>query len=447
MGSCHYALLVTVYGDVPRPRVLFEDVPDEVFESMKDLVPTYQRVAYDERVHNSDWDLLVTFAPHVTARRDSFHVLSFGATTTSPFYDPGGQYNPAKRISRKTSTGARTVHVPEDLAKPIRRLLGRSVAENVQPNGYKSVWSTATALDARRVMDDLTPWVTLGVEQAVLAFQWQPNARHGLWWVLPDETTEHREWLRLMLKVLQGFASDRFPADPDWRRDPEWAPTTLLDALEALEQVELQREEAIAEFDARETDANLKIDAELNRAAENEHVLLTGTDEPLVDQVAEAFRAIGFDVEKMDAKHVDKNGAALEDLRLTRPEEEKWVCLVEVKGLTGGPKSRDIGQVVGRPARQFILDEKREPEKVALVVNQFRNVSPGARPVPPVDRPERDLAPLEELEGVFIDTRDLFRALQAIAADPELRTVVQSSIVNTKGVWSWPPEASPAAEV
>ena len=429
---------MTVYGDVPRPRVLFEDVPPEIFESMKDLAPTPLEVSAGERVHDSDWDLLVTFAPRVTDRTASLHVLSFGATFLTPTYMQGNAHMGASHLSRDVVSGARTSRVREAASKEVRRLLARSLAPNIDVAAEKEVWRARySAIDSNSTQPELVPWLSLGEEEALYAFEWKRTGGHGLWWVLPEETTNHRDWLSLMLKHLQTVDPNAVPADPDWRRQTEWAPRGLAEALSELERVEQAREAAKIEFDRLEAEANLSIDAELKKAMDNEHVLLTGTGDLLAEQVAHAFRIVGFDVQDMDENHVNKSGARLEDLRLTMSGIDDWICLVEVKGWAGGVQVRDVSQIVGRPAIQFVLDEQREPEKVLLVANQHRNEPPDSRPVPPVQSPERDLAPLEQFDGAFIDTRDLFRAVRAIAADEVKVEYVRDSIVHATGVWSW----------
>ena len=430
---------MTVYGDVPRPRVLFEDVPPEIFERMSDLAPTLLEVSSEEAVHDSDWDLLVTFASQITDRSKSLHVLSFGATYLTPAYTRGNAHVSASYLSRDTVSGARTSRVREAASKDIRRLLARSLAPNIDVAAEKDVWRARSGLlDSNSTQPEMVPWLSLGEEEAVYAFEWTRAHGRGLWWVLPEETTNHRDWLSLMLKHLQTVDPNAVPADPDWRRQAEWAPPGLAKALSDLERVEEAREAAAIEFDRQEAEANLSIDVELKNAEVNEHVLLTGTGEPLVEQVAHAFRAVGFDVQDMDENHVSKSGARLEDLRLTVSGVVDWMCLVEVKGWAGGVQVRDVSQIVGRPAIQFVLDEQREPDKVLLVANQHRNDPPASRPVPPVQSPERDLAPLEQFDGAFIDTRDLFRAVRAIAAGDVKADEVRDSIVHATGVWSWP---------
>lgn len=49
------------FNDSPRPWVLFEDVPDEIYEELAAKVPTPRRIASGQIVAESEWDLLVTY--------------------------------------------------------------------------------------------------------------------------------------------------------------------------------------------------------------------------------------------------------------------------------------------------------------------------------------------------------------------------------------------------
>ncbi|VXB34327.1 conserved hypothetical protein [Aeromicrobium sp. 9AM] len=344
-------------------------------------------------------------------------------------------------MHREFSTTSRLVTVCPDLPADEARLLRRTVAPFVEPAGDKYFWSSETYIQTDNC-GPLIPLISVAPEQYVYAFEWPGDGSHGLRLSLPEETTDHREWFRYFLKRLREVDPVHFPADPDWRTTPEWATNPLLEAVNALAAIEAARETAMTDFDARSTAAEQAIEAEAASAAAGHQRLLTATGTDLEKAVASAFEDLGFTVQEMDETHKDRQGVALEDLRLFNGEPTDWTCLVEVKGWTGGFKSNEVSQVVVRPTTQFVLDEQRVPEKVLLVFNQHRLESPTARPVPAISNPALDLAPLEPFNGAAIDTRDLFRALRDVSSKVVGPDEIRSSIIGTTGLWSWP--ASPS---
>lgn len=413
----------------PRPRIIFEDVPDDVFEKMKVHAPTHQRIssdsqALDNEVHHSDWDLLVTYASeaHTGLMR---HTLSFGASS----------FGSARRAR---TTHAAEVAVWQDAPSSVSRLVSKTVAPVIE-DGAKDYWIKFTG--NLRSWDVLAsthlypgfPLLTVGEERFVLAY-WdsadQGEVSHNV--SLPLNTLNPELWLIELIATLQVEDPDHFPPGTDWRESYEWAPSALQSAYKRVEIIEEEREKTIARFDAELTEAVGEVERERASAVQGEWRLLTENGDPLVAAVKQALEVLGLDVEDRDST---TTGAKLEDLRVRDSSRPDQICLVEVKGYTRGAKSSDVNQVAMNPATKFALEFQREPDKLWHIVNGYKKVAPDHRG-PTFTDPEKVIAHFAAQGGLVIDTRDLFRAARAVVDRTIDAEVVRRGLWSSSGLWA-----------
>jgi hypothetical protein len=308
-------------------------------------------------------------------------------------------------------------------------LLERSVVANDPGSGNRK--------RLRRLPSGSVALVTMGDEKepwaAILAYKAGPRI-----FALPAETTQHVEWLAMVLKMLHQLDADRFPAEPDWRRSSAWGTPTLLDALHELSEIEADRQAAKDEFEARESIARAALEAAAAAAATGAQRLLTASGDDLVEAITHVLMELGFQVEDMDEHHDAVNGAKLEDLRVTsiNPDGEVWLGLVEVKGYSGGAKARDVAQIYGRPARSYLKETGTDADGLWHIVNVKKEQNPSVRGESFTG--QNDLLILEDNEGCAIDTRDLFQAWRDVQIGSSSAEQVRESLMTARGRWTWP---------
>ncbi|TSD12603.1 hypothetical protein [Curtobacterium sp. KBS0715] len=413
--------------DAPHPRILFQGVPDDLYPELSALAGTAFRMTSSTvpwEIHDSDWDLLVSFAG-TPYRGRAIHSLTFGATHFRSFRQNGVE----RQTVRLNPLFARETKVADDVAEgEVRRLLERSVVRNDPGPGARK--------GLHMLPPRFTKLVTAGDENTAWAalFDYQTE----LVWALPGETSHHVEWLALVLRLLNEVEPERFPPEPDWRSRDDWATPDVLAVRTQLRDLRLERERAIAEFERRDAEHVAKLKVQQAEASLGALRLLTEQGEPLVAAVAHALECFGFEVADMDDHHDEKTGSKLEDLRVSFTAEGgvTWTALAEVKGYGRGAKANDVGQVVGRPALVYFKETGREPDGLWHIANSFREHDPSTRPKALAG--SADLAILAANGGCFIDTRDLFRAWRDVAEGKETPAAVRATLMASRDRWVWP---------
>src|SRR5665647_542578 len=112
--------------DVPRPRVLFEAVPHSaLLDDLSAFAPTRGVFGADvERIHATDWDLVVSF--HAQPQEPSgVHVLSFGGAAFQNVHADKAWFSPRRDVA----LDARTVTAPDTLPARLRSLAERTVVD------------------------------------------------------------------------------------------------------------------------------------------------------------------------------------------------------------------------------------------------------------------------------------------------------------------------------
>lgn len=418
-----------------RPRILFQSVPEQIVPAFDELPGTHTFISGAEEVHRSDHDLLVTFEPTPLVDA-SWHVLGFGLSRV------GGLKNYAVVELQRAENRARDVYVADnDTARDHRSLIERTILANLAPPP-RPAWRanlrvSGFPVDAEggNLRDTVVPLIHMGAEQAVYAFITVGQDR-TFSWALPAETTGHREWLLFVLECLHNADPDRFPGEPDWQAGSSWATPELARAQQDLDAARDARQRAIAAADEQVAQAEKRVQVAREAAAAGPWQLLSAQSDDLVHAVQDALHALGFEAVELDEPHHKKYGRRLEDLRVTDPAAPEWESLVEVKGYTKGAKRNDVIQVTQAPITYFAAEHGRPPRTVWHVVNAQLGSDPSTRPtaLPAAE----DLAPLTNVGGALVDTRDLFRAWCAVQDGTATAESVRASLRTALTRWTWP---------
>jgi hypothetical protein len=252
-----------------------------------------------------------------------------------------------------------------------------------------------------------TPLLTNSNGSALAAIFHHPDVAES-WWlpVAPEDADsfDFVSWLIAAFEAWHGVEPDRFPGSPDWTRSTDWMTHEELRLQDALVQAETELERLHAEYAEKVEASHAALaDAQKRHDAE-ERVLLTGQGGDLVAAVKGVLERWGFVVDDRDET---KPGQKLEDLRVSDPESP-WRALAEVKGyLNAGGKPRDLQQL-SRFVGIYQGQEGSLPDASWYIVNQHATTAPDRRRTLMFSHPEDVDEFVEQLNGVVIDTRDLF---------------------------------------
>lgn len=426
--------MVNTFNAQPRPRVLFEQIPDGELADLVRLVPSFKLIQEDENVHETEYDILVTFADDAGKRGKHLHVLSFGATA--------GTSTEQYAFQRDAETLANEVTISTDVSPAIAALLKSTVIPHVQ-EGKKYAWrlfyveghmwqESVTGNLAGRC----TPLLHLSKEEFVYAFSNRRDGNSGgLHLALPNITQRPADWLRLFLDLVAVIDPGSVPPDTEWKTSERWSPPEVSGFLQDLQALTDEHAKAISEFQGRELALNEQLKQAARRADEGSGRLLTADGDDLTAAVLEAFTDLGFIVRDMDDHHDEKAGAKLEDLRVDDVSVPDWHCIAEVKGYTKGAKVNDVSQITGRPVAAFTKETGDFPSTVWHIVNAWRGTSPSTRPVAIPN--DDDLKPLTDAAGALIDTRDLFEAWRDVQAGKVEADAVRESLHSALTRWTY----------
>lgn len=259
-----------------------------------------------------------------------------------------------------------------------------------------------------------------------LAGRYERNEQASVWF-LPDGLPDLDEWILAALDEWHGQYPERFPDIPTWDHDREWMTAAERDLANAIDQREAVFRQAERDFETLQAEDRSGLERLRVVADEYPRRLLTGQGRDLVLAVARFLADCGFQVRDMDLEYPPD--AQREDLRLSVPESRDWEAIVEVKGLKKGV-NQDAFTQLDQHAAHYLAEEDRPPSAQWYVANPFRNHAPDRR-----QRYRRadTLAVLEQKNGLYLDTRDLFeiaRRLDEGTLDPAR---IRSALVGAVG--------------
>jgi hypothetical protein len=255
---------------------------------------------------------------------------------------------------------------------------------------------------------ELVPLLRLGGGANLAAIYSHPDIGE-VWW-LPvepgdDLSFDFESWISAAFETWHEADPERFPGPPDWTRSRDWMTHHELELQAEVDAAESQRDEELAELNARFEDR-----AQALAAAQVEHdgaerMLLTEQGENLVAAVKAMLERIGFQVENVD--HSRAGQQKLQDLNVCDPGGP-WTALAEVKGYdTSGGKPGDL-RSIARFVGIYEGQHGKPPDASWYVVNQQRLRPPERRRVLMSNHQEDAEQFAREDNGVVIDTRDLF---------------------------------------
>ncbi len=271
---------------------------------------------------------------------------------------------------------------------------------------------------------------------AILAchfLRWESNL--GMAWI-PLLTDDPTAWVELLITEWSQIDPDAFPTVGDWTAMPDWMVSEEESLVSEIKAQEQNKIELVGDIDKKigEISSDLAVlKEEVNRGRRR---LITHQGDELVDEVAEVFEQIGFDVTRIDDT-VGENVPKREDLRLQERSQidNGWTAIVEVRGYAkSGGTTADLLRL-DRFANMYERETGRPPDKRIYVINGQIQLLPSQRQEPLASATE-DIGIFAESDGLIISTLDLFRALKSTTPDG-LPTLMQS-IKQNKGRWILP---------
>lgn len=243
---------------------------------------------------------------------------------------------------------------------------------------------------------------------------------------LPDGV-DLAPWFRVFLDDVHEVDPKRVPHPPPRLASPEaWYTPDERRIAERIRAIAAERHQLAQEEE--------HLEAELIRKSEEAdaglRLAIWEDGDELVSAIEDILRQLGFDVRNMDAE-TPEGAPKREDLRLTHPDLADWEALVEVKGYSGGTRTKDAQQVQ-RYRMEYAKERSRDPDLTLWIANSHRHSDPSARPEP--DDNVRTQA--ENIDTVHVLTTDLYR-LWALVADGQLdpAEAVRELSAAAPGLW------------
>lgn len=426
------------YNDEPRPRVLLEDLEEDVAERVRKLVPTSRVVSAGDQLYEPEFDVLVTSAPYIS-RKNHLHVVAFGAKSFGEVEPPtGGSPSdpiwPSMRVADGASLATK-IHIPDNITGELGALVQAQLVPlfTAQEKKFLMVWGrdphSVVAIGA-----DLASWCTpfvIAGDGNVLAASFRRRGG-GRCWVLPANCPDPEAWVAIALKEFRSVDPERVPALPEWWEQATWATTTQRVTRTALRELKKEREQLLSDLDNRLVVAQEDVNRADESAAEGAARLLTGDGAPLVNAVKAALESFGFEVDDMDDHFPE--GRRREDLRVRDPDVANWEAIVEIKGYGRGASVNDLARIT-RWAMLYSSDHKgRLPNAQWHIVNAFRGLDPEVRPLSLPD--DNDLRDFTEDGGLLIDTRQLFEMLRDVSEGVTDAKILRDQLRSARGRWT-----------
>ena len=256
----------------------------------------------------------------------------------------------------------------------------------------------------------------------------------GIAW-LPQSIFDQVSWVELIVTEWAKYDHTRFPGFGDWKNLLEWMVQKEEDLARKISALEDKKQRTIKKIDEEMGSLQSDLTEATLEANKGVRRLLVAQGDELVEEVANIFSKIGFEVQLMD-KEMEDNQPKREDLRLQDPsvQEEDWEAIVEVRGYKkSGGQTADLARL-GRFANLYRNEKGRLPDKRMYVVNgQIGIPNPQLRQEPLVSAQE-DIDIFAKDSGVVISTIDLFRLVKNLQHFDH--KTVRESIKKAEGRWT-----------
>jgi hypothetical protein len=402
-----------VFGANPRPRILLEQVPEELHERFRKEFPTVKAVTLRSEVDQAEFDVLVTAVSPQDADLHLF-VIVFG--------EPRGEQTWIERVQSGqasfpivwlgTSKG-HEFHVPTSNDAALQRFVQARLVPIADRRAENFVMGVN--LGAPQVV---TPFIATARGE-VLAGRYQRLSGTECW-VFPYDLIEHAvECLAVAVPLWRDQDLMRFPYPvEDWAKGQRWQTIQEEDLTRQLHELARKREEVQQELASQETTLKSTFADARTHADADERQLLTAQGDPLVRAVERCFKEFGFDAKYMD--EIWKPGDRREDLRVSLESDPTWTNITEVRGYTRGAELNDLLRI-GRFRTRYMKDEDKVPSSAWYVANELIATDPGSRPSV-LAANEKEVETFGEDDGLAIGTVTLFDMLMDLRRgllDPE----------------------------
>lgn len=439
-------------GTPRRPQIVFVgfDSGDPSYQAMSAMAAHAALVEADavdawlRQVRVAEWDVMVTRNSDAASLAPSHMFVMAMGGFSSGLLTSKRKINGASARSYASSglQPSPRLEISTDLEPPaLQRLVNHDLVpwlESCEQVPYM-VGRSIPALAANEGEFEGTHFV-LDADRHIVAGHFrrsrqQQSAASGWCLALPHVPVEPALWLRAVLDIWQEQSPQRFADLPTWWEGDDYRSSAEIDALQALERVDEEHADALRAYQAQRQylQASL-LEAEIASAAGLRR-LLTEQGDPLVAAVHEALEYVGFAVVDADSERGTQAGK-LEDLRVSDPSVPQWTNVTEVKGYSGGAKTRDL-LTLSRYASAYALSSGAAPTSRWYVVNHFMNDPPDGRPVI-LQGADEDLAVFASDGGLAIDTRELFAMVRRVETGDLQRTSAREVLRQATGRLSLP---------
>jgi hypothetical protein len=442
---------VAVYNVHERPRTITANCDEDspLWRAVDSLVGSHSPVVIDKQpVHERDLVIVWQKALDHTAQetfvggpgQEHLRVLQFGGQPVSR-WKPRNAYAFGPLQPTLAESFGDEVHIPPGCPSDLRGLVERTLVPLFEGQGSRRTVLRQTWDQNSPNPTSFTPLLTTSDDKPLAAIYSHPDIAE-VWWLPVDErdaeTFDFAAWISAALDAWHRDDPERFPGPPDWARSKEWMTCEEL-------QLQVAVEEAQAELERQQIELGEKITAAESALAEaqarhdgEERILLTGQGEELAGAVHTMLDRLGFEVEDVDKKRaaedLERGGTPrpkLEDLRVSDPETS-WRGLADVKGYVGGGRTSDFQKINRFVGLYRAQNSGSLPDATWYVVNQFLNKPPHTRPLLMEGQAEDVEVFAESVNGVLIDTRDLFVLCQRVARSELTKEAARAMLMSAK---------------
>lgn len=416
-----------VYNEQPRPRVLLHSVAD--MSVVTGLIPT-TRTTTDglNSVRSEDWDAIIAIVDFSETIEWASHqcILQIGGQPA--WYLTNHLYNP--KLTRTLGEGV----VLTGEGPPEFRAELKQVAKYISALPLPR---TAMKRALNEKVEHFTPLITDRDGNVYAAIYSQTDGPREVIY-LPEGLELSRAWVTLALERWSALDPEAFPAGPEWSHRDEWMTAIERQTHDEVVRLERELDDKITELEAQVEDARKRLDEQRLHADGNERLLLTATDDELVQAIAKALRQFGFIVEDRDALGARQK---MEDLRVT---DGDWTAVGEVKGYTGGGSTTDLLKF-SRFTRAFQQETGRFPDGQWYIVNQYRERDPSSRR-DLLWGQDADVEAFAESDGLVLDTRALFQLARDHTEGRIEAGEARARLMEARGRFEYPPATEDASD-
>ena len=442
-----------MFGRQPSPRALIQgfDDQDETADAVAGLFPTTRKIDSLEEVRQGEYDILITNDFPWPDPEPHLFVVAVGGSYFGEVEPPdpllpqmGGTYPESRpSVYQAGHSKATEFEVPDDLPPPLKRVVHADLLPVCKERRSEDEPLPYLDVDHSRgepVSTFVRPLLTT-TEPVVVAAVFR-RRRGGLaqCLVLPDGV-DVVAWTAAAVETWCEVDPKRFPAPPAWKHSDRWMTVSERERVKELTNVEQEWKAVEAAFARRRADAERALVEARAAADARQRRLLVAQGDDLVAGVADALRAIGFDVRDMDAAWPTNDRR--EDLRVAAPDDPAWSAIVEARGYVRGAAQNDLLRIAARFVPRYMQDEGDAPSAAWYIVNHHIRQDPGQRPrVLAGNDPEIATFAEGAAPGLVIDTVTLFELLDAVERGVVQPAEARRALITQTGIFRAPPAAS-----